>query len=260
MKVKILQELLKDSGHYSGKVDGDYGQRTRAAIRSYYDFPTEWEDSRLKVGCIQVICIKNGFIPGSIDGRWGRNTQSAYDKLLKLLGKSEKKTKVNQSVKTKKGYSNWPKQDYSSMVRFYGKVGENQTLLTLPYSMVLAWDTNVNVGRMSCHSKVSSSLERIFQKTLEHYGLPAIKELNLDQFGGCLNVRKKRGGSSWSIHSWGAAVDLDPERNQLHWGKNKAYFAKKDYEPFWKIVAAEGWTSLGKERNFDWMHFQAAHL
>jgi hypothetical protein len=79
-------------------------------------------------------------------------------------------------------------------------------------------------------------------------------------FGGCLNVRKMRGGSAWSIHSWGAAIDLDPDNNQLKWASPKATFSKKEYEPFWKIVEAEGWTSLGRRRNYDWMHFQAAYL
>ena len=69
-----------------------------------------------------------------------------------------------------------------------------------------------------------------------------------------------RGGSSWSIHSWGAAVDLDPDNNQLKWSKPKATFSKAEYGDFWKIVEAEGWISLGRERNFDWMHFQAAYL
>jgi hypothetical protein len=79
-------------------------------------------------------------------------------------------------------------------------------------------------------------------------------------FGGCVNVRRMRGGSSWSIHSWGAAVDLDPDNNQLKWSKPKATFSRTEYNDFWKIVESEGWTSLGRARNFDWMHFQAAYL
>ena len=90
--------------------------------------------------------------------------------------------------------------------------------------------------------------------------LETIKELRLNRFGGCLNVRKMRGGSAWSIHSWGAAIDIDPDRNQLKWGKDKAFLARSEYEPFWKIVEAEGWTSLLRARNFDAMHIQAANL
>lgn len=154
----------------------------------------------------------------------------------------------------------WPKQDYTSMVNFYGPVGENQTSLDLPYKLKLAWNLNTSLSKVTCHQKVVRSLHTIFEKTLKTYGEKEIQRLRLDVFGGCLNVRKKRGGSSWSIHSWGAAVDLDPDNNRLRWGKDRASFAKKEYDEFWKIVESEGWTSLGRERNYDWMHFQAASL
>jgi hypothetical protein len=87
-----------------------------------------------------------------------------------------------------------------------------------------------------------------------------ISKLNLDLFGGCVNVRRMRGGSAWSIHSWGAAIDVDPDNNQLKWGKDKAEFAKKEYNAFWDIVEDEGWVSLGRVKNYDWMHYQAALL
>ena len=126
--------------------------------------------------------------------------------------------------------------------------------------MVLAWDLDSKVTQITCHEKVHDSLKRIFENTLSHYGIDTIKELRLDRFGGCLNVRKMRGGSSWSIHSWGAAIDIDPDRNQLKWGRDRAFLARPEYEPFWKIVESEGWTSLGKARNYDWMHLQACSL
>jgi hypothetical protein len=155
----------------------------------------------------------------------------------------------------------WPKQDYNSMVNFYGPVGQNQTSLDLPYVLKLAWDTSVIVRRITCHKKVASSLHTIFEKTLQTYGEKEIQKLRLDIFGGCLNVRKMRGSStSWSIHSWGAAVDLDPDNNALRMTNKQATFAKSEYNDFWKIVEDEGWTSLGKARNYDWMHFQAAFL
>jgi hypothetical protein len=154
----------------------------------------------------------------------------------------------------------WPKQDYKSMVNFYGPVGENQTSLDLPYKLKLAWNLNTSLSRVTCNQKITKSLYTIFEKTLKTYGEKEIEKLRLNVFGGCLNVRKMRGGSSWSIHSWGAAIDLDPDNNQLKWGRDEASFAKKEYEDFWKIVESEGWTSLGRSRNFDWMHFQAANL
>jgi len=154
----------------------------------------------------------------------------------------------------------WPKQDYTSMVNFYGPVGENMTSLELPYVMKLAWDKNVIIKRMTCHQKCTKAFYNIFEKTLKHYGETEIKKLGLDLFGGCLNVRRMRGGSAYSTHSWGCACDLDPANNQLRWGRDQATFARKEYDEFWKIVEAEGWVSLGRARNFDYMHFQAALL
>ncbi|MCA1748660.1 MAG: M15 family metallopeptidase [Sphingomonadales bacterium] len=69
-----------------------------------------------------------------------------------------------------------------------------------------------------------------------------------------------RGGSSWSMHSWGIAIDFDPANNQLRWGRDRARMAKPAYAPFLNAWESEGWISLGRERNFDWMHVQAARL
>jgi hypothetical protein len=154
----------------------------------------------------------------------------------------------------------WPKQNYQSMVDFYGPVGENQTRLNLPYVMKLAWDSKVVINRITCNAKVSESVYNIFEKTLKIYGLKEIQRLRLDLFGGCLNVRKMRGGTNWSIHSWGSAIDLDPDRNTLRMTSSQATFAKSEYRDFWKIVESEGWVSLGRLKNYDWMHFQAAIL
>jgi hypothetical protein len=155
---------------------------------------------------------------------------------------------------------NWPNQSFAAMTKFYGKVGENQTRLDLPYTMRLTWEPTKLIRSISCHEKVADSLGRIFQKTLEEYGPQRIRTLRLDHFSGCLNVRRMRGGSAWSIHSWGAAVDIDDERNQLKWGKSKAELAKPEYLPWWRIVEAEGAVSLGRSRNFDWQHFQFATI
>ena len=134
------------------------------------------------------------------------------------------------------------------------------TSITLPYTMVLAWDTDTVIKKMTCHEKVADALSSIFKDVLDEYGLDKVRRLDLDKFGGCLNVRKMRGGSSWSIHSWGAAVDLSPDKNTLKMTKSQAQFAKPVYEPFWKIVEGKGAVSLGRAKNYDFMHFQFARL
>lgn len=146
------------------------------------------------------------------------------------------------------------------MVRFYGPVGQNQTTIQLPFPMVLDWQPGTAIHKMTCHERVADSLQRILKNMFSEYGLARIQQLGIDQFGGCLNVRKMRGGSAWSIHSWGAAVDLDADRNTLRETHETARFARPEYAPMWRIIEGEGWVSLGRARDYDWMHFQAARL
>jgi hypothetical protein len=108
--------------------------------------------------------------------------------------------------------------------------------------------------------KVHDHLKRIWTRTLEHYGLEEIQRLRLNLFGGCLEVRKKRGGSGWSMHAYGIAWDVDPDRNALRMTRDDATLDGPEYDAFWQFVYDEGAISLGKERNFDWMHFQFARL
>ena len=84
--------------------------------------------------------------------------------------------------------------------------------------MRLAWNTRTKVARTSCHERIHDSAARIFDRVLDHYGPEEIRRLGLDLFGGCLNVRRMRGGSAWSMHSWGIAFDFDPANNRLKWG------------------------------------------
>ncbi|QPB18736.1 M15 family metallopeptidase [Rhizobium sp. 007] len=155
----------------------------------------------------------------------------------------------------------WPTQ--SGVRSFFGEPGSPQAtagMVDLAYPMKIAWDKSQVIRRFRCHAKVGAPLERIFQKMLAHYGAADVSRLALDIFGGCYNYRPMRGGKSWSMHAFGIAVDLDPENNQLKWGRDRAKFAKPEYVPFWNIVESEGAVSLGRVANRDFMHFQFARL
>lgn len=152
----------------------------------------------------------------------------------------------------------WPRQ--ADVPSFFGTVGENQTSIEIPFDMWLAWDKGTRIRKITVHKRVAESAERTFHKIEKIYSATERKTIGIDLFGGSLNVRKMRGGSSYSMHSWGIAIDFDPERNQLKWGRDKARLAKPDAVPFWVAWESEGWLSLGRARNMDWMHIQAARL
>jgi hypothetical protein len=141
----------------------------------------------------------------------------------------------------------------------YGKPNQQGSYLTtikLPYPMRLAWDTKTKVTKMRCHKLVADDFIGVFNDLLEHYGYEKIVELGIDLFGGCFNFRAMRGGSDYSRHSWGIAIDLDPERNKLKETSNTARFARHEYKPMIDIFYRHGFVSLGREKNYDWMHFE----
>ncbi len=144
-------------------------------------------------------------------------------------------------------------------IEIFGKPNQQGSYLTaikLPYPMRLAWDIKTEVKTMRCHKLVAENFTNVFTELLEVYGLPKIKELGIDLFGGCFNFRAMRGGSDYSRHSWGIAIDLDPLRNQLKETSKTARFARPEYKQMIDIFYKHGFESLGREENRDWMHFQ----
>jgi len=141
----------------------------------------------------------------------------------------------------------------------FGKPNQQGSYLTtikLPYPMRLAWDLKTKVTTMRCHKLVAKNFTNVFNELLEVYGLEKIQELGIDLFGGCFNFRAMRGGSDYSRHSWGIAIDLDPVRNQLHETSKTARFARAEYKQMIDIFYKHGFVSLGREKNYDWMHFE----
>jgi len=130
------------------------------------------------------------------------------------------------------------------------------TMIDLPYPIRIAWDKKMSVKRMQCHRDIAQPLRRVFTDLLNHYGLEKIQELGIDLFAGCFNFRKKRGGTSYSVHAWGLAIDLDTDRNELNETSRTARFARPEYKPMIDIFYKHGFVSLGREKNYDWMHFQ----
>lgn len=159
----------------------------------------------------------------------------------------------------------WPKQ--SECPKFYGEPDAdkngfpdrawedaNLTRLVPPWRMVLAWDEHALVKSILIHKKCAPSLATVLQAIWEFYGRDQTKidAVNLDLYGGAYNFRLKRGGTTLSMHSYGCAIDLDPQHNQ--------FGARHGAMPPGVVNAfrAEGWTWGGSWLKPDFMHFQAA--
>ena len=241
-----------------------------ASMEGLKDF-SNWSDARRKVAEEQFKYLKAGIEVGAIDGydgpqtKYARSVYDARQKENKLVETwrdlpMEDISPAKFTNRTWPNRNKWPKQNESSMNQFFGAVGTNQVQAKMPFEMVVAWDPRQKVREFSCNRLVKEPIERIFNRTLEYYGYEKIVNLRLHYFGGCFNVRKMRGGSAWSVHSWGCAVDIDPERNDLNTPWKDAELSKPAYDKFWEFVYDEGAISLGIERNFDAMHFQFAQL
>lgn len=253
---RTLQLHLKKQGLYVGALDGDLGDNSVAAARRYLQLnrvgAAEWTGRRVLIGAQQLYMKELGIEVGIVDGYGGPLFLFALEKWQDY---SRDTVVPDELIPIS---TDWPRQ--REVVEHYGEVGKNQTMLLSPYPLVLDWDDDVAITKFSIHEKCHDSALRVMQRVQSHYGDQALVELRLNRFAGCLNVRKMRGGKSLSMHSWGIAIDWDASRNQLRWGKSRAALAQPVYDKFWDLWAEEGWISYGRERNFDWMHVQAARL
>lgn len=221
------QQYLFDLKLYDGVVDGIIGPKTKAALTRFQTM--------------------NGLsATGNLDAR----TIEEFEEHLKSKPELDEEENVVP-------YTFWPKETTETLMRYYGPVGENQVKIETPYRMVLAWDTDTELKQITCHKKVAESLYTALENVSFLYTENEIVKHGFHLFGGSLNVRKIRGGNRWSTHSWGIAIDIDPARNGLNTPWNRAYLGKPECRDFVDCFKQEGWYSLGLEKNFDAMHFQA---
>lgn len=268
MDIRQGQQVLAAVRAYLGAIDGDAGPQTRAAVKTILDtarIGALWSADRRFVAAVQVVLDLLGHDPGAVDGLFGHNTREALTDFLTVKAQGAivpvPRVPAVGAAEAKSAQADWPRQ--AEVEKFFGPAGSPAATagkVELPFPFYIAWDLDTRVSRFSAHAKVAPALTLIFAEAAKHYGRDRFEALGLSLFGGCYNFRKMRGGSSLSMHSYGIAVDLDPERNQLRWGRDRASFARSEYLPFWAIVEAHGATSLGRAANMDWMHFQFARL
>lgn len=269
--IVIVQTHLKGLGHYPGDIDGLSGPGTDTAVMLGLT-PRQAElpagalglpAKRLMTMMFQLVCKDRGVDCEPVDGYWGPVTQNAFESLIHLLDQGTPAPNWRDDEPSDANPRAWPRDTggQGDMRNFYGQPGSPPIRkVQCPWTLRLAWDKAVTMRQVGVHARVADSVGEVFEKVHAHYGEPELKRLRLDLFGGCFMARRKRGGSSWSTHAWAVALDWDPERNQLKWGRDRATLDDRAYDFWWHAWEAEGWVSLGRSRNFDWMHVQAARL
>lgn len=271
---EALQQGLADAGFYHDEIDGIFGKNSVAAMDAFLDKRTaevatgwqNWLPPQRKIALGQLLCKDLNINPGRIDGLFGDNTRNAFvafNRAKAGLPPETWRDAMDDAAAAEPPApavaNNWPRQ--ADVETFFGvHCAPPFKRLDLPFKMKIAWDLKKEIGGFMVHEKVHDSAKRVFDKVWAHYGQEGIEEIGVNLFGGCYNCRPMKGGTKWSMHSWAIAIDFDPERNQLKWSKKHARLAAPDAEKFWEFWEEEGWLSLGRARDFDWMHVQAARL
>lgn len=263
-----VQRLLAAAGYYDGAIDGDIGTKSIAAIGKLLAAraaecvtnPKGWSAKRRLIGAGQLVLKHAGYAVGAIDGYAGNLTAGA------LLEWSHQQAYGRRLVldQTPTGYaarapSPFPKQ--SQATRFFGSPGPEieRQIVNVPIPLPMRIDFNLSQHRrhLRLHAKCAKSAETAMEQVVRHYGEQRWRALGLDRFAGDYVHRPMRGGTNWSQHAYAGALDFHAQPNGLTTRCPKALFCRDDYQPFFDIWEAAGWTALGRAIGRDWMHLQA---
>lgn len=147
----------------------------------------------------------------------------------------------------------WPRQDQASLKAFYGQPGDESRLVFIDFPFPMFYDGKL-VKRTRVNEKCAESLLAILKDigTRYHGNRDVIEEA--EDYGGVFNFRPKRGGTSWSCHAYGAAIDLDADDNTFR--DSWPMVADMPIE-IMECFARKGWIAAGAFWGYDAMHFQA---
>lgn len=257
---KLAQILLNEKG-VDLFVDGIIGKKSNDAFRSFY---TGSDPNSVAAYVVQhhTITTPSRLDDIHVDGYWGPNTEDAADRIISVraggslnyLDRIDEKEEKDTALPDITCWS--PKT--RRLIKEYGQPGTNQGMCNLPHGITLKldWDLDKTVTRFTCHESLVNDFAKGYERVMDYYSEEEFIKLGLNRFGGVYNKRKKRGGSSWSTHSWGIAKDTYPSKNRLRWDKHRAAFARDQYTEWFNIWQRFGFLSLGRCYNFDWMHIQ----
>lgn len=120
----------------------------------------------------------------------------------------------------------------------------NMVLWDVPYEL----EIGVIPKKLYCNKDIIKPLTEAFMNLI---GRSCVNELKT--FDGCFNIRKQRGATSASLHSWGVAIDVNAAWNGLG--------VKPVLSPvFVKCFTDAGFDWGGTWKRMDGMHFQLSSI
>ena len=269
-----LQAVLMVVGLYHGDLDGCSGEiRGRAGgipgakVASVSGNWQSWPLSRRKIALGQLLCHDLNIDAGRVDGLFGPQTQSAFEAFnRKKIGLPADRWRDEIDALPASGTgttsTTWPTE--ANVPTFFGSLGTDcgsvpLKRLALPYKMKLAWDLGTEIEGFRVHEKVHDSAARVFDKFYAHYGDYGVEDLGLNLSAAAPPAgRRKR-----HLVVDARLVDRDRLRSRPQPAELEPYAgAAREARcvKFWEFWEAEGWVSLGRAKDFDWMHVQAARL
>lgn len=174
----------------------------------------------------------------TVDGFWGPKSIAACQKYVRSFMPA---------------VSPWPNTNPESLRAFYGEPGDESNLVTITFPFPMFYGGKV-VKTTRVHKKVAASLLRVLTAIGSKWSGNRDVMEEAEDYGGVFNFRPKRGGTSWSLHAWGAAIDMDADDNTF----KDSWPVKADMNLDVIVeFAKEGWLSAAVFWGYDAMHFQA---
>lgn len=147
----------------------------------------------------------------------------------------------------------WPNPDQRSLKKFYGEPGDESNLVMIEFPYPTYYGGK-HVTRTRVHKKCADSLLKVLNNIKDLFPHHPQVQDEANDYGGIFNFRNKRGGTSYSLHAWGAAIDLDADDNTFR----DSWPMKADMPlEIMECFAREGWKSAGAFWGYDAMHFEA---
>lgn len=117
------------------------------------------------------------------------------------------------------------------------------TTINTPFHFHLAWDKETVIRKIRVHKVAAQSLANAIQD-LSLRGKDWLDLWGVNVFGGCYGFRVNENGRGLSLHSYGLAIDLSPERNPLgqKWDGRRNMMPREAVD----IFTGHGWTWMGE--------------